>query len=57
MASPALFDEFNPTELQDGVLTPPVANVHERLREARERHPVMLGNKFTEVTRAQISPR
>ena len=32
MASPALFDKFDPTELQDGVLTP-VGNVHERLRE------------------------
>ena len=53
MASPALFDEFDPTELQDGVLTP-VGNVHERLREARERHPVMLGNAFTEVTSETI---
>jgi cytochrome P450 len=53
MASPALFDEFDPTELQDGVLTP-VGNVHERLREARERHPVMLGNAFTEVTSEAI---
>ena len=53
MASPALFDEFDPTELQDGVLTP-VGNVHERLREVRERHPVMLGNAFTEVTSEAI---
>jgi cytochrome P450 len=53
MASPALFDEFDPTELQDGLLTP-VGNVHERLREARERHPVMLGNAFTEVTSEAI---
>src|SRR5277367_2164649 len=53
MASPALFDEFDPTELQDGVLTP-VGNVHERLRELRERHPVMLGNAFTEATTETI---
>ena len=53
MASPAPFDEFDPTELQDGVLTP-VGNVHERLREARERHPVMHGNAFTEVTSETI---
>ncbi len=53
MASPALFDEFDPTELQDGVLTP-VGNVHERLRELRERHPVMLGNAFTEATSETI---
>jgi cytochrome P450 len=53
MANRAPFDEFDPTELQDGVLTP-VGNVHERLREARERHPVMLGNAFTEVTSETI---
>jgi cytochrome P450 len=53
MASPALFDEFDPTELQDGLLTP-VGNVHERLRELRERHPVMLGNAFTEATSETI---
>ena len=53
MPNPAPLHEFDPTELQDGVLTP-VGNVHERLREARERHPVMLGNLFTEVTSETI---
>jgi len=40
-------------ELHDGLLMP-VENVHERLRQARERHPVMLGNAFTEVTSETI---
>jgi cytochrome P450 len=45
--------QLDSVELQDGVLTP-VGNVHERLREARERHPVMLGNAFTEATSETI---
>jgi len=40
--------EFDPAELQDGLLMP-VENVHERLRRARERHRVMPGNPFTET--------
>jgi cytochrome P450 len=50
MAAP--LDEFDPAELQDGLLMR-VANVHERLREARERHRVMRGNPFTEVSSTQ----
>jgi cytochrome P450 len=48
MADPAL-DAFDPTELQGGLLVQ-VENVHERLREARERHRVMRGNPFAEVS-------
>jgi cytochrome P450 len=46
-ASPRL-DEFDPAELQGGLLMQ-VENVHERLREARARHRVMVGNPFSEV--------
>jgi cytochrome P450 len=45
--------QLDSVELHDGLLTP-VGNVHERLRQARERHPVMLGNAFTEVTSETI---
>ena len=45
--------QLDSVELHDGLLAP-VANVHERLRQARERHPVMLGNAFTEVTSETI---
>ncbi|VBA55274.1 cytochrome P450 [Mycobacterium attenuatum] len=45
--------EFNPTELQGGLLMQ-VENVHERLREARAKHRVMLGNPFTEVGSGQV---
>ena len=48
MANPAPVDEFDPSELQAGLLMP-VENVHERLREARARHRVMPGNPFTET--------
>lgn len=41
-------DQFDPAELQGGLLMQ-VENVHERLREARERHRVMVGNPFTET--------
>jgi cytochrome P450 len=51
MADPAI-DEFDPTELQGGLLVQ-VENVHERLREARERHRVMRGNPFAEVSAHQ----
>jgi cytochrome P450 len=45
--------QLDSVELHDGLLAP-VANVHERLRQARERHPVMFGNAFTEVTSETI---
>ncbi|MBV8928891.1 MAG: cytochrome P450, partial [Mycobacteriaceae bacterium] len=41
-------DAFDPAELQAGLLMP-VENVHERLRAAREKHPVMVGNPFAET--------
>ncbi|HWB66504.1 MAG TPA: cytochrome P450 [Mycobacteriales bacterium] len=40
--------EFDPAELQDGLLMN-IDNVHERLRDARERHRVMAGNPFVET--------
>jgi cytochrome P450 len=46
-------DEFDPAELQGGLLMQ-VENVHERLREARERHRVMRGNPFAEVGAGQV---
>ncbi|HVT22216.1 MAG TPA: cytochrome P450, partial [Mycobacteriales bacterium] len=48
-------DDFDPNELQDGLLKD-IDNVHERLAEARERHPIMAGNPFTEETRTQNTP-
>jgi cytochrome P450 len=52
-ANPAT-EGFDPTELQGGLLMQ-VENVHERLREARERHHVMWGNPFAEVRSGQVS--
>src|ERR1700757_1323902 len=49
MTNRAPVDEFDPAELQDGLLLA-VENVHERLREAREQHSVMPGNPFTETS-------
>jgi cytochrome P450 len=46
-------DEFDPTELQGGLLMR-VENVHERLREARGRHRVMRGNPFAETSSGQV---
>jgi cytochrome P450 len=40
--------EFDPAELQDGLLMQ-VENVHARLREARDAHPVMAGNPLAET--------
>lgn len=40
--------DFDPAELQGGLLMQ-VENVHERLREARERHRVMVGNPLSET--------
>ena len=45
--------EFDPAEMQGGLLMQ-VENVHERLREARERHRVMRGNPFSEVSSQQV---
>lgn len=42
-------DEFDPAELQGGLLKQ-VENVHERLREARAKHRVMVGNPFGETS-------
>jgi cytochrome P450 len=56
MADPVIgpaTDEFDPTEMQGGLLMQ-VENVHERLREARERHRVMRGNPFAEVRSGQV---
>ena len=46
-------DEFDPGELQGGLLMQ-VENVHERLREARAEHRVMVGNPFAEVGATHI---
>lgn len=43
--------EFDPPQ---GGLLMQVENVHERLREARERHRVMIGNPFAEVNSIQV---
>lgn len=48
MSAAAGLDDFDPAELQDGLLMH-VDEVHGRLRAARERHPVMLGNPFVEA--------
>ena len=53
MTHRAPLDEFDPAKLQDGLLMT-VENVHERLREARERHPVMPGNPFTETSNQRL---
>ena len=45
--------EFDPSDLQGGLLMQ-VENVHERLREARARQRVMVGNPFTEVSAGQV---
>ncbi|MDT5056350.1 MAG: hypothetical protein QOF66_4716 [Mycobacterium sp.] len=49
MTSPAPLDEFDPAELQDGLLMA-VENVHERLAQAREEHRVMQGGPFAETS-------
>ena len=46
-------EEFDPADMQGGLLMH-VENVHERLREARERHRVMPGNPFTEINSGQV---
>jgi cytochrome P450 len=49
----APLEEFDPAKLQDGLLMA-VENVHERLREAREKHRVMIGNPVTETSAENI---
>ena len=56
MSDPAIdpaLDAFDAVELQGGLLMR-VENVHERLREARERHRVMRGNPFAEISSGQV---
>jgi cytochrome P450 len=56
MSDPAIdpaLDAFDAVELQ-GELLMQVENVHERLRQARERHRVMRGNPFAEVSSGQV---
>lgn len=48
-------DEFDPTELQGGLLMQ-VENVHERLREARAQHRVMVGSPFSETSSQTLGP-
>ena len=48
-------ETFDPDSLQDGLLMH-ITDVHERLAEARERGPVMLGNPFVETTAPNIKP-
>ncbi|ORW86391.1 cytochrome [Mycobacterium sp. IEC1808] len=43
----------DPADLQAGLLLQ-VENVHERLREARDQHRVMIGNPFAEVSAPQV---
>ncbi|MDT7763920.1 MAG: hypothetical protein QOC63_3340 [Mycobacterium sp.] len=49
MTSRAPLDEFDPAELQDGLLMA-VENVHERLAQAREAHRVMQGSPLAETS-------
>jgi cytochrome P450 len=56
MSDPAIDpapDAFDAVELQGGLLMQ-VENVHERLRQARERHRVMRGNPFAEASSGQV---
>lgn len=48
MTSRAPLEEFDPAKLQDGLLMA-VENVHEKLRVAREKHRVMVGNPIIET--------
>ena len=53
MTNRARLEEFDPAKLQDGLLMA-VENVHERLREAREKHRVMVGNPVIETSAQNI---
>ena len=48
MTNRAPLEEFDPAKLQDGLLMA-VENVHEKLRVAREKHHVMVGNPIIET--------
>ena len=48
MTHRAPLEEFDPSKLQDGLLMA-VENVHEKLRLAREKHRVMVGNPIVET--------
>ena len=48
MTHRAPLEEFDPAKLQDGLLMA-VENVHEKLRDAREKHRVMVGNPIIET--------
>jgi len=48
MTHRAPLEEFDPAKLQDGLLMA-VENVHEKLRLAREKHRVMVGNPIVET--------
>ncbi|AGB21198.1 cytochrome P450 [Mycobacterium sp. JS623] len=48
MTNRAPLDEFDPAKLQDGLLMA-VEDVHEKLRVAREKHRVMVGNPIVET--------
>jgi len=48
MTHRAPLEEFDPVKLQDGLLMA-VENVHEKLRLAREKHRVMVGNPIVET--------
>lgn len=48
-------EAFEPDSLQDGLLMH-VRNVHERLAQARERGPVMVGNPFVETHSPNLRP-
>ncbi len=54
MTNRAPLEEFDPAKLQDGLLMA-VENVHEKLREAREKHRVMVGNPIIETPGRRIS--
>lgn len=50
----APLEEFDPAKLQDGLLMA-VENVHEKLRLAREKHRVMVGNPIVETPAQNIN--
>jgi cytochrome P450 len=50
----APLEEFDPAKLQDGLLMA-VENVHEKLRVAREKHRVMVGNPIVETPAQNIN--
>jgi len=54
MTDVAEAEPFDPNELQDGLLQH-IDNVHERLRNAREKHRVMVGTPWADVLRPASS--